>query len=105
MDGTNGWRNGARFEGGIESQIPVTREWRGTLGLVGQYSRQSESGDTGEDVGNTGGKWVFGKVGVQTDLSRTLHWDLCGFFPVYQHLNGIQLATGWSVSTGLAVTL
>jgi hypothetical protein len=55
----------------------------------------------GNQLPNTGGKWVYVVPGLVYHPSQYLHVRLAGEIPVYANLQGIQLTTSFRITAGI----
>lgn len=78
----------------------VTDNLFSNFSYVGMISYRSTSSDqrNGQNLPNTGGKWIALEPALQYQLNNSFSAKIGGKIPVYQHLNGIQPTTSYSVS-------
>ncbi len=55
----------------------------------------------GNQLPNTGGKWIYIVPGLVYHPSPDLHVRLAGEIPVYANLQGIQLTTSFRITAGI----
>ena len=79
--------------------ISTTQNWGGSLsteiGLTSKYQEQSNFGTLNEEKKNTGGRWIWGNIGINWKLNNASQSAINLYLPLYQHLNGIQITSGW----------
>lgn len=81
----------------------ITDNLFSNLSYVGMISYRSTSSDqrNGQNLPNTGGKWVSIEPALRYQFTNSLSAKIGGKIPVYQHLNGIQPTTSYTVSFSL----
>lgn len=69
--------------------------------LMVRYRSSSSDQRNNNKLPNTGGKWINLKPGLNYQLSDQLNVQLSGQVPVYQHLNGTQPTTSFTLSSSI----
>lgn len=89
-----------RFGNELVSVMGATRPLSNTFSLlvVAQYRSAGSDRLNGRALPNSGGKWVSLKPSLGYQLSNQLSIQLAGQQPVYQHLNGTQPTTSFTLS-------
>lgn len=89
-----------RFGNELVSTLGVTDKITGDLSYVMMIRYRSTASDQRNDnpLPNTGGKWINLKPTLSYGLTDQISLRVAGQLPVYQHLNGTQPATAFTLS-------
>ncbi len=89
-----------RFGNEFVSDLGVTNELAGNLSYMISLQYRSTSSDqlNGNNMPNTGGKWLSAVPSLNFSVSDMVSVRLSGRVPVYQNLNGTQPTTSYAVS-------
>lgn len=81
----------------------ITDELFSDFSYIAMASYRSTSSDrqNGQEMPNTGGKWVSLEPAIRYQLNPSLSVKVSGKLPIYQHLNGIQPTTSYTASVSL----
>lgn len=81
----------------------ITDNLFSNLSYVGMISYRSTSSDqrNGQNLPNTGGKWISIEPALRYQFTNSLSAKIGGKIPLYQHLNGIQPTICYTVSFSL----
>ena len=82
-------------------QYPLWRRLEALLQLSGRFSGRDEAGRTGERTDATGGRAVFLGPGLQLALVDGLSLYAYYQWPLYQHVNQVQLSADRNLLIGL----
>lgn len=96
------YKLGNVFQANVGTSYPLT-SWLGLLTQVNAKVRErDDQGRTSEEVGKTGGEFIYVSPGLEVWLSK--RWSLMGLiqFPVYQRVNQIQLTSDYNLLAGLS---
>jgi hypothetical protein len=63
---------------------------------------RDDRGDTSEEIGKTGGEFLYFSPGIQIHLLENWNWHTTLQIPVYQRVNQIQLTSDYNLQTGLS---
>lgn len=94
---------GYKFGNTLVSTAGITNQLVSKLKYVVMARYRSAASDRlGNSVQpNTGGKWLSLIPGLNYELSESISLHVSGQIPVYQHLNGIQPSTSYSLSASV----
>lgn len=89
-----------QFGNELVSTVGVTNKLIGDLSYVIMAKYRSTASDKRNDrtITNTGGKWVSIKPALSYGLTDQISLRISGELPIYQHLNGTQPTTSFTVS-------
>ncbi|MDZ7682707.1 MAG: hypothetical protein U5J63_13590 [Fodinibius sp.] len=89
-----------RFGNELVSTLGVTDKLIGNLSYVMMIRYRSTASDQRNDnpLPNTGGKWINLKPALSYGLTDQISLRVAGQLPVYQHLNGTQPTTAFTLS-------
>jgi hypothetical protein len=89
-----------QFGNELVSTIGITNKLIGDFSYVMMARYRSAASDERNDnpLPNTGGKWVHLKPALSYGLTDQISLRISGQLPVYQHLNGTQPTTAFTVS-------
>lgn len=92
-----------RFGNELLSTVGITNRLLGKFSYILMARYQSTASDrrNGSKMPNTGGKWVYLKPALSFEVAEGLSLRLSGQLPVYQHLNGLQPTTSFTLSGSL----
>lgn len=95
-----GYKPGTRLGVDVGASYP----WKNRLSLLLQVNAQWKDRDSGlnAEPEDTGGTYLHLSPGVDVSLGNKTR--LYGFvqIPIYQYVNGVQLAADWSIAAGLS---
>jgi hypothetical protein len=88
------------FGNELVSTLGVSNKLAGNFSYIMMIRYRSTSSDqrNSNSLPNTGGKWVNLKPAVAYGLSDRISLQVSGQLPVYQHLNGVQPTTAFTLS-------
>lgn len=89
-----------RFGNEFVSTIGATNDLVGNLSYIMMVQYRSTSSDqrNGEKLPNTGGNWINLKPALSYQMTNQISLRVSGELPVYQHLNGVQPTTAFTLS-------
>ncbi|MCW9708783.1 hypothetical protein [Fodinibius salsisoli] len=92
-----------RFGNEVVSTLGVTNKIIGDLSYIMMVRYRSTASDqrNGNPLPNTGGKWINFKPAFSYGLTDQLSLRFSGQLPVYQHLNGTQPTTAFTLSASV----
>ena len=88
------------FGNELVSTLGISDQILENLSYMLQLTYRSTSSDqlNGNNLPNTGGKWLSVGPALNLGITDRMSARLSGRVPVYQHLNGTQPTTSWAVS-------
>jgi len=113
LTGANGDYLGSEvYEFGNEFQTIVGASDRLVIGkimldpsLAFRFRKVAADKNDNQEVGSTGGQWIFINPGVSYNITPSLSWQVNGEIPLYSKLVGTQLTPTFRINTGLFFTL
>ena len=92
-----------RFGNELVSTLGITNKIVGNLSYIVMVRYRSTASDrrNGSPLPNTGGKWINLKPALNYGLTDQLSLRFSGQLPVYQHLNGTQPTTSFTLSASV----
>jgi len=95
--GTDGWQFGNRLLASIGTSYLISDKVSLDLDIFGKYQDIARAGNTHEDAGNTGGKWLYITPSVDLRLSKIVSVKTQIQYPLWQDVNGIQIVAPWNL--------
>lgn len=92
-----------QFGNELVSTVGVTNKLIGNLSYIMMAQYRSTASDKRNDkaITNTGGKWINIKPALGYGLTDQISLRVSGELPIYQHLNGTQPTTAFTLSGSL----
>jgi hypothetical protein len=90
----------------LNTHLGVTYPVLPTIGFISQLNAvvkaRDEQGQTIEEVGKTGGEYVYYSPGLQILVGHAWEWSTIVQVPIYQRVNQIQLTSGYNLLSNLS---
>ena len=102
--GTDSWKNGNKGIITLGTGYMLSPNTTVGVDFHALFIAKAEAGTTGENINNTGGKWLFFSPSLQTTFWDQTTFHITAQMPLYRNVNGIQITSDLNLRMGVSTT-